>query len=78
MNANVFLRHMIYFPERGTTLVLTLLINIQTYFNSTLKMLTLCMLVPLHHAWLFFSASSFSMLPPSSLGVNCPSPLLGG
>jgi hypothetical protein len=40
-------------------------------------MLTLCTLVPLRHAWLFFSSSSFSMLPPSSLGVDCSSPFLG-
>jgi hypothetical protein len=34
-------------------------------------MLTLLALVPLHHARLLLLSSSFSMLPPSSLSVDC-------
>jgi hypothetical protein len=46
--------------------------------KGTLRMLTLYMLGPLRHAWLFFPSSSSSMLPPSLLGVDCLSCFLSG
>ncbi len=47
------------------------LIKFEYIDKGPVRMLTLCMLGPLRHAWLFFPSSSSSMLPPSLLGVDC-------
>jgi hypothetical protein len=72
-----FLCHMIYSPETNATSVYFwyqarshLLIFLLLLFLFR-KMLTLLALVPLHHARLLLLSSSFSMLPPSSLSVDC-------
>jgi hypothetical protein len=71
---------MIYSPEKNATLILTLsTLHLITLQKDFLKMLTLCTLGPLHHAWLVLPSTSCSLLPPSLLGVDCLSPsLLGG
>ncbi len=49
------------------------------YINKPpLRMLTLCTLGHLHHAWLFFSYASCTKLPPSLLGDGCLACFLSG
>jgi hypothetical protein len=71
---------MIYSPETKTTLISThwQFITFKYIDKGPLRMLTLCTLGPLRHAWLFFPSSSCSMLPPSLLGVYCCSCFLSG
>jgi hypothetical protein len=72
---------MIYSPETNTVLILTssTLHVITLLQKAFLKMLTLCMLVPPHHAQPALPSSYCSMLPTSLLGVDClSSSLLGG
>ncbi len=54
------------------------LIKFEYIDKGFLKMLTLCTLCPLCHAWLFFPSSSCYMLPPSLLGLECLSRPLSG
>ncbi len=51
--------------------------HLNILLKGLLKVLTLCTLVPLCHAWLLLPPSSFSMLSPSLLRVDWLSPLLG-
>ncbi len=57
----------------STTLHVIILLQIPFW-----KMQPLCTLVLLHHAGLVLPSSSFPMLPPSLLGVDCLSSLLSG
>ncbi len=76
-------RNMIYSPEtiydidfdRCDSLIIFILID-----KDHLRMLTLCTLGPLHHAWLFVPSSSCSMLllTPSLPAVDCLSRSLSG
>jgi hypothetical protein len=54
------------------------LITFEYIDKGPLRMLILCMLGPLRHAWLFFPSSSCSMLPPSLLRVDCSSRFMSG